>query len=151
MTEQQNKISRRDWFRLRPATAPKASGELVGHDANHKRLKPIEHPPNHDGMDLSELPPMREAALSAEEVKALVSDIGTLCTDIMLMQRSSSSQQRATAAKLDSHAQLEAAKTSLLSGQIKRVQIRYRWNGFLWIDTLAHLSDSWQLVRIKHA
>ena len=61
------KISRRDWFRLRPS--PKVSEDTAKPTTNSmgevlSGLQAIDHPVNHDGMDLTELPPMREAFLS---------------------------------------------------------------------------------------
>lgn len=101
-------------------------------------------------MDLKDLPPMRDAELSADEVNALFGDIGAMGSEILLMQRKSTAR-RATAAKLDSQTELEVAKMALLSGKIQRVQIRYRWNKSLWIDTLSMVNRNFRLVRIKRA
>ena len=112
-------------------------------------LSEVAHPPNHDGMDLSELPPMREALLSAEQVAELFSDIEQLGTEIMLMQRSSRAA-RANVATADAAANLQIAKTSLLSAAIARIQIRYRWQDTHWIDTLEVKPDGYRIVRIAH-
>lgn len=144
-----SKLSRRDWFRLR---APKVNQFLGSESPTAKNdvLKPIEHPPNHDGLDLAQLPPMREAVLSVAQINTLFSDIGGLATDVQLMQRTRSSA-RATAQQATNPEQLEFAKTSLLNGAIPRVQIRYRWKGSLWIDTLATQGTGlFKLVRIAH-
>lgn len=162
MTE--SKMSRRAWFRLRPPTpaAPPAAEPPVAPVAKPIRdptvgqqtigLAPIEQPPNHDGMDLSKLPPMREAVLSPEQVSELFSDIEELGTDVLLMQRrSSAARDRATASLTNTANQLEIARTSLLSGKIPRVQIRYRWQDSLWIDTLEAKPDGFRIIRIAHA
>jgi hypothetical protein len=144
-----SKMSRRDWFRLRVAP----SNPLLGHEtstANSNVLKPIEHPPNHDGLDLSELPPMRQAVLSIEQVNTLFSDIGGLATDIQLMQRAAHSA-RATAQIANTTEQLDFARQALVHGTIPRIQIRYRWQNSLWIDTLKREPDGFQLVRISHS
>ena len=136
-----NKMSRRDWFRLRPrrpesdtpidvtasetsSEPPIASEHSMG-EAPHG-LQPIAHPENHDGMNLSELPPMREALLSEDQVRQLFSDIEALASDVLLMQRSARSQ-RATASKATTAEQLRAAQETLLSGTVPRVQVRYHW------------------------
>lgn len=146
-----NRMSRRDWFRLarrKKADGPKQSGESsIGDQAN--ALEPIEHPVNHDGMDLSQLPPMREATLTAEQVTQLFADIEALASDILLMQRSSRSQ-RATASRATTVEQLHSAKDAILSGTIPRLQIRYRWDDADWIDTLQSDGEEFRLVRIQH-
>jgi len=147
MSESKN-ISRRDWFRLKV----KRENRTLGNEPAQKQtdtLQPIEHPPNHDGLDLNELPPMRQADLSQEQVEALFGDIGGLATDVQLMQRATKSS-RATAQNADTTKQLELAKTALLTGHVPRVQIRYRWKDSLWIDTLAAEQGSFKLIRIAH-
>ncbi len=155
------KITRRDWFRLRVPHQNKMLDEKSVEPQSNKNpekvipnssagLKPIEHPPNHDGLDLSELPPMREATLSVDQVTALFNDIAQLGTDVLLMQRSTGTQ-RADATKVDTKTQLETAKSSLLSGKIPRLQVRYRWQDQQWIDTLKRETDGFHIVRIAHS
>ncbi len=162
-----SKMSRRDWFRLRPqpcrdqsetpTSVAQAEPDLPN-DADHSMgeapngLQPIAHPENHDGMNLSELPPMREALLSEQQVQQLFSDIATQATDVLLMQRSARSQRAtaAAAATLSTAEQLTTAQKSLLSGSVPRVQIRYHWQAANWIDTLERREDGIRLVRITH-
>ena len=152
-----NKMSRRDWFRLRPRHTESndaASGGTVNVGGQSMGeapdvLQTVAHPVNHDGMDLAELPPMREALLSEEQVRQLFSDIDSLASDILLMQRSARSQ-RATASKATTAEQLRTAQESLLSGNVPRVQIRYHWQEANWIDTLEARDDGVRLVRISH-
>lgn len=153
------KMSRRAWFRLRlpePEAEPQSSPPrpvakerppVIGQTS--VGLSDVAHPPNHDGMNLSDLPPMREALLSAEQVDDLFSDIEQLGTDILLMQRTSRAA-RADACNTDTTRNLQIAKTSLLSGTIARVQIRYRWQDTLWIDTLESKPDGYRIIRIAH-
>jgi hypothetical protein len=148
------KLSRRDWFRLRPATAKQQSDSAsrssevsIGQEA--RGLKPIAHPENHDGLDLSQLPPMREAVLRAEDVRQLFTDIESLATDVLLMQRTSRTAN-ATASRVHTSESLNAAKNALLSGGIRRVQLRYRWENTSWIDTLETQPVGFRLVRIAH-
>ena len=152
----ETKMSRRAWFRLRPQlseetpTPEPVRAAAVGEQTIG--LSPVEQPPNHDGMDLSQLPPMREALLSQQQVDELFNDIEHLATDVLLMQRrTTAARDRATAAKADTATSLQVARASLCSGSIPRVQIRYRWQDSLWIDTLEVKPDGFRLVRIAHA
>lgn len=154
-----NTMSRRDWFRLLPRHTESQTEivacETVG-TATHSMgtaphgLQAIPHPENHDGMNLAELPPMREAVLSHEQVQQLFADIETLAGDVLLMQRLTGSA-RATASTISTAEQLRSAQQSLLSGAIPRVQIRYHWNASNWIDTLERRDAGVRLVRIAHA
>lgn len=147
------KVSRRDWFRLRTTQSDKQPNSMDGGQAIGKGssgLKPIADPVNHDGMDLSELPPVREAELSLEQVEQLFADIDAMASNILLMQRSSRSQ-RADASRATSRAQLVCAKDSLISGTIARIQLRYEWQDISWIDTLENRGDAVRLVRIAHS
>lgn len=149
----QQKISRRDWFRLRKPEAensPETHRRTQAMGTSSAGLEPVPHPVNHDGMDLAELPPMREAMLSTNQVQQLFADIESLASDILLMQRASPAQ-RATAARATSREQLAVAQAALLSGAIPRVQLRYRWQDANWIDTLEQREGRFRLVRIMHA
>ncbi len=119
-------MNRRDWF----------------------RLQPIDLPPNHDGMDLAQLPPMREALISFDEADSLFSDLESNATNIQLFQKDAQSKtgQLSGTNKLS----LQFARTALLEGRIQRLQIRYSWNGADWIDTLEAKSNCFRLVRIEH-
>ena len=148
MNHDSKNLTRRDWFRLRIPHQNQMLSETSS-ESETETLTPIEHPPNHDGLDLSKLPPMREATLSKEQVMALFSDIENLATDILLMQRSTG-ETRASASKADTASKLDLAKTALLSGSVQRVQVRYRWQDSLWIDTLKTELDGFHIVRIAH-
>lgn len=143
------KVSRRDWFRLRIPRENQMLSSVEDKPKTGDTLRPVELPPNHDGMDLSQLPPMREANLTQEQVNALFQDIESLATDIQLMQRARQSN-RASAANVSSKEQLQLAHSALLSGSVPRIQIRYRWQDSLWIDTLSSSGGEFELVRIAH-
>lgn len=143
------KPTRRDWFRLRILRENRMLGEK-DNSTRQDVLQPTAQPPNHDGMDLSQLPPLREALLNDEQIDQLFSDIGCLATEVSLMQRPVGAA-RANAQIANSIDQLEFAKCALLSGKMPRVQIRYRWQNALWIDTLARQVDGVRLIRIQHA
>lgn len=147
-------MSRRDWFRLRSARAKrqpdstgKASDVSIGREA--RGLQPIAHPENHDGLDLSQLPPMREAVLTADDVRQLFADVETLATDVLLMQRASRTAN-ATASRVHASENLNAAMKALLTGDVRRIQLRYRWENTAWIDTLEMRTAGFRLVRIAH-
>lgn len=148
MNQDSKKLSRREWFRLRSPHQNQMLSESTSVVEN-ETLTPIEHPPNHDGLDLALLPPMREAVISDDQLKSLFTDIGQLATDVMLMQRTTG-VRRASVASVDTVKNLEHAQAALLTGSIQRVQIRYRWKNSLWIDTLKREPNGFHLVRIAH-
>jgi len=147
-----HEMTRRDWFRLgrrqpEPDSRSTDAAPLVGNDA--AALQAVPEPVNHDGMDLSQLPPMREALLSEDQVQQLFGDIEAHGTDILLMQRSPRAN-RATASRATTAQQLRMACESLRTGAAPRVQIRYRWQDSDWIDTLENHGEGIRLVRIAH-
>ncbi len=141
MTDNPRQMSRRDWFRLR---APYVSKESLGTEPQ-KSLQPIDEPPNYDGMDLSELPPIHEAMISADDVKALFADIKHCAKDVQLIARG------AKQAGPDQSGSLEEIGEALLSGRVKKMQVRYVWQSSRWIDTLEQQPNGFRLVRIAHA
>ena len=152
------RMSRRDWFRLRPqrseAETPLDNTPVVDRKPvmgqSQEALQPVAFPENHGGVSLTELPPMCEGLLSEEQVRQLFSDIESLASAVLLMQRLPNAQ-RATTPGLSTPEQLRAAETTLLSGSIPRVQIRYHWEAVNWIDTLERREGGIRLVRIKHS
>ena len=161
MNPSEPKMNRRDWFRLRKSSDESTSLESKPDQEEFRKplqsnpdlgssssLQPIAHPPNHDGMDLAKLPPMREAQLSLDEVLALLADIETHGKEVQLLQR-----ERTSASKRESMSStmaMELVRQGITSGSIARLQIRYSWQGSLWIDTLEARSPSFRLVRIEH-
>ena len=152
------RMSRRDWFRLRPqrseAKTPSESTSAVDRKPvmgqSQEALQPVAYPENHGGVNLTELPPMCEGLLSEEQVRQLFSDIELLASEVLLMQRLPNAQ-RASTPGLSTPEQLRAAQINLLSGSIPRVQIRYHWTNLNWIDTLERRESGIRLVRIKHS
>lgn len=154
MTE--SNMSRREWFRLRKPHQNRMLDDANSTDDGKtpnadptSGLRPIESPPNYSGFDLDTLPPMREATLTPDEVKDLFSDIEQFATDIQLMQRSAQTVH-ASVQRVNDRDKLIAAREALLGGSIVRVQIRYRWQGSLWIDTLKKVEGGFHVVRIRH-
>ena len=139
MSPKPPEMSRRDWFRLR---LPDESNRALGNESS--RTSAVEQPVNHAGMDLSELPPVHEAFLSAAEVEVLFSDISYFGREVLVMTsaRSAPTQNAAPA--------LEQAKKNLLAGKLPKIQIRYQWRGAKWIDTLQQTEQGYRIVRIAH-
>jgi hypothetical protein len=141
MKQSEPSMNRREWFRLR---IPKEANQLP----NAPRLRPMELPPNNDGMDLNALPPMCEALISREEVRVLFSDLADHAENIQLFHKERNSRG-------DQHVgsnseRLHIASSALLQGLTARIQIRYSWNGAHWIDTLEAKEAGYRLVRIEH-
>ena len=145
----QKKLSRREWFRLRTAGDEQRETTEAA-NLSHEGLRPIEHPPNHDGLDMSVLPPMREAVLAASQIDELFRDIAEFADDVLLMQRSVVDRSAPQTSRVTSREQLETARSMLKSGQVQRVQIRYQWQNSHWIDTLETQPNGFRLVRIEH-
>lgn len=147
MNETNSEMTRRDWFRLRSTQPNRSLGAQGGKGTENPDLAPIDLPPNHHGMDLSELPPMREAMLTVDQVSLLFGDIDRFAQEVQLFQRARQARARAT---FSSQNDLALAKQALLSGKVSRVQIRYRWQDSHWIDTLERREEGTRLVRIAH-
>ena len=133
----QKTMSRRDWFRLR---RPKV--ELMGAQ-QASPLQPAEQPPNHDGMDLSDLPPMHEAILTDSQIRSLFTDIEECAADIRLISRRGPETNNQAPSLRD-------ATDHFLSGRVNKLQIRYYWQSANWIDTLEKQAEGFRLVRIQH-
>lgn len=142
----ENKMSRRDWFRLKAPVRNQWLGQKSD-TKDRQGLQPVELPPNYDGMDLAELPPMREAFLTADEIDSLFGDIASLATEIQLMQRR---QVKGISIGGVDPEKLELARVAFLDGSLAKVQIRYRWQDRLWIDTLERNETGFRLLRIVH-
>jgi hypothetical protein len=121
MNQPNPKVSRRDWFRLKIPHQNQSLGVDEATAEVSKQLEAIEHPPNHDGLDLNELPPMREALLSEEQLAMLFGDIGKLGTEVQLMQRNSRASGPNQRAKMDQSSNLATAKDALIQKSIVRL------------------------------
>ncbi|MBX3421331.1 MAG: hypothetical protein KF752_07215 [Pirellulaceae bacterium] len=152
----QPQLSRRDWFRLRlsdsdsePAITVDSDSDRQGIASSRHGLQPLEQPPNHDGMDLSQLPPISQALINGQELEDLFNDIPSLATNVTLLAPgllSDTSSEHRTA----SPQHLQLALAGLLGGQLQRLQIRYTWQSAHWIDTLETKPDGYRLIRICH-
>ncbi len=132
-------LSRRDWFRLR---IPKPNHERLGSEQN-AGMQSVPEPPNHDGLDLSELPPVHEAILSLDQVHDLFSDLQQHASNVQLLARGSSTSD------MQIGEYLKLACERLVAGSITKLQIRYEWQASQWIDTLEQNPSGFRIVRIK--
>lgn len=99
------------------------------------------------GMDgtSGELPPMNDAVLDEEQLKALFRDLRALAQvdEIIVKDRPGMVEdaQRVT---------LDEAERMLSERSVRGVQVRYRHGGAHWFDTLMPVDSGVRLVRIRH-
>lgn len=95
--------------------------------------------------DAEALPSLQQADLDAETLARLVSDIqGLAVVDEVVLKGGGAlmaSPQRVT---------LTEAVEALQGGRIQGVQVRYRYQGQAWWDTLLRVPQGIRLVRITH-
>jgi hypothetical protein len=91
------------------------------------------------------LPELQGALLDAATVRQLFEDIEH-CTEVTEIIPKSASRTFVSETKIT----LADAREQLLSGQLKGMQIRYRYQGGDWWDTLLPVEDRFRLVRIRH-
>jgi hypothetical protein len=140
----QEKMSRRDWFRLRKSPSQPSPQQQPSASLKTDKMESVAEPVNHGGVDLSTLPPMHEALLDKKEVAALFSDLEQHAGAVQLIVRGAAGN------KPDQSAHLDLACEQLLSGKVRKLQVRYQWQNAKWIDTLEQRPDGFRLVRIQH-
>ena len=140
MNSKSPEMSRRDWFRLR---RPEDSNQTLGNES--PKTQAVDHPVNHGGMDLAELPPFHEAVLSTAEIEVLFSDIEYFGKQIMVMTSARAAPTQ------DAGPALKQAQQNLLNGSLSKIQIRYHFRGTNWIDTIQQRNDGYRIIRIAHA
>lgn len=156
MSDQQPQLSRRDWFRLDRSrstpsettsdeASPRPESEARLGDKPSSGMTPVSEPVNHGGINLSDLPPMREAILGVAEVEALFADLKEYASNVQLIARS-----RNTGAGGDHSPRLAEACERLVSGDVRKMQVRYEWQDVRWIDTFEIQDAGIRLVRIQH-
>jgi hypothetical protein len=92
-----------------------------------------------------ELPYLQDGALTREQLLVVVGDIeaGTeiLAVNIKRQQRAHSDEQPVT---------LSSALEQLLEGTVSGLQVRYRYQGREYWDTLLRAQSGYRIVRIDH-
>jgi hypothetical protein len=91
------------------------------------------------------LPEMREGLLLADDLTTLFADISS-CTTVLDVLEKGGAQRYAEAGRVT----LDAARERLVSGAVRAVQVRYRYDGFEWSDTVMSLPTGFRLVRCQH-
>lgn len=92
------------------------------------------------------LPEMCEACLNDEELRALGQDLVN-CTELV----SISCKGAARSYTPDrSEIGLDEALSALMDARLHAIQVRYRYQGFEWTDTLMHSPAGIRLVRCRH-
>lgn len=90
------------------------------------------------------LPPLQQAMLDAATVEALFADIAA-CTRVLVVIPKHAARTMTGEAPID----LAAAQAGLHDGSLRGVQIRYRYDGREWCDTLMPMpAGCVRLVRI---
>jgi len=90
------------------------------------------------------LPPLHQAALDAATVDALFADLAA-CTRVLAVVPRRATRTMTEETPID----LATARDGLRDGSLRGVQVRYRYDGREWCDTLMPLPDgSTRLVRI---
>lgn len=89
------------------------------------------------------LPALHQAELDAAGIDELLSDIAAL-GEVLEVQWKQGPQQHADAVPPD----LAHARAALASGKARGVQIRYAFDGRVWVDTLIATPSGAKLVRM---
>lgn len=99
----------------------------------------------HD-MEGPPIPEMREALLTEAEVRLLVADLLSHADAIRTLCKAGSRRQTPS-----NVLPLEVAAEQLLSRSVPAIQIRYRFEGYEWSDTLTTTpSPGLRLIRCRH-
>jgi hypothetical protein len=90
------------------------------------------------------LPSLQDAVLDSESLQALFRDLSSLVEiDEILLK--GGAQSRAVEQRLS----LEEARAALEQGRVMGLQIRYRYQGSSWWDTLLRTPQGIRIVRIQ--
>lgn len=90
------------------------------------------------------LPPLQNQAIDAATLDRLFDDIATYADQVEITAKQRPGTYSETA-KLTPAAALELLRARAVRG----VQIRYRWDGKHWMDTLIVDPAGWRIVRIE--
>ena len=91
------------------------------------------------------LPEMSDAVLGDDEVAALMRDLRALTKiDEIIVKSGPGRADDAKQLTLDDAAQMLFERT------VRGVQIRYRYDESLWMDTLMPVAEGIRLVRVRH-
>lgn len=91
------------------------------------------------------VPLMVDGTIDATTLRQLFADLATSATVLDVRQKSTPTSF-ASACELTP----DAALASLLSGAARTVQVRYRYAGYDWTDTLLSTPSGFRVVRCRH-
>lgn len=92
------------------------------------------------------LPDLHQATLDVETVEQLFRDIESCAQITEIIPKFAARALVPAACALT----LAAARELLVSGQFRALQLRYRYDGADWWDTLQVLPEGFRLARIRH-
>lgn len=93
-----------------------------------------------------ELPTLHSTLLDAAQVGQLLADIDTCAELVEIRPKYSRQDYVQDRANLT----LSEARALLASGAVRGLQLRYRYDGADWWDTLLAADDRFRVVRIRH-
>lgn len=96
----------------------------------------------------TDLPPVQQAILDAETLAALVRDLNECAQIDDVLLKGDAPTMIATSQR--EIVQLDDAVLRMQRGEVRGVQVRYRYDGQSWCDTLMHGSEGVRLTRIQH-
>lgn len=92
-----------------------------------------------------ELPEMHQGELRPEELDDLLRDV-ELATELLGVTVKGAPRERTG----DVAVPLAEARERLLRGEVRGIQLRYRYQGSQWWDTVLRAPSGFRLVRIRH-
>lgn len=98
--------------------------------------------------DAAEMPDLQQSVLDPETLAQLFSDLGSLTEILEVIPKALAEGYVAESSTIT----LEEGRKMLLSGVVRGLQIRYRYQGSQWWDTLLPDASTggFRIVRIQH-
>ena len=93
-----------------------------------------------------ELPELAESVLDADQIAALFRDVEALTEIMEIIPKHGPRDYVDDTTELT----LTSALDGLLDGTFRGVQIRYRYDGGWWWDTIINVPGGYRIVRIRH-
>lgn len=92
-----------------------------------------------------QMPEMCEGIFDESGVRQLFRDVET-CTDLLAVIPKRAPRERVGEAEIT----LQEGQTLLLRGELRAVQLRYRYQRAEWWDTLMPVKEGYKLLRVRH-
>lgn len=94
----------------------------------------------------ADAPQSVEAVLTSSDLDDLFRDLAACAEVLHIAVRDGSHRANADPVPVD----LVRGRLLLDQAQVHALQLRYRYNGWLWIDTLTKRQDGYHLLRVSH-